>query len=592
MLDRQGVAWPFDRVFVVIAAASIAVSIAGPPAVAQVDYKWGWATAETPRQVALDSLSPYGLPAGRAAARPGGGFSTEGRRSYEIAAAVSAMRHPDAAPLALPADVGKLASPPAALFDGNRQSKCSIGGASDMGLAVGDDSSTHPVLQVNNFCISLFTRNGMLRSGYPKRLDSLFPSVGIIDPRAIYDWANQRYVIISTDVDDNGKDPGYYWIAVSAGNVSAALYYVYRLPIPSGNQGVFADFPRIGQDRDTIYLASNKFSYEANGRKKFQYEEVLLLPKWALYQGSNFHYRYAYDIRYREVQDGRTVEIVSDTSQPANVWNPDENPPAGLFVSSKNIIAGGGGYRCEGRPCNGLFVWAISNPSLVASNAGPVISGMAIPTRYDYVKPPVVQQGSSTYKLKVDAGDNRISGQVNYSGIWLHASLTTANRTGGASAILYRIEPTLRYVDDQRCYPQQCSVLSTARIYNEAFLNYPNGNSSFYATIQPDTEGNTLTVFNLAGPDYFPSTAYLMRNASGDFENSGVIVRQGRSAYGPAERAWGDYTAVAPMLQRQRGQPSSMWFSGEYTGAPTEHDNSFEWLTVVGNTRYSPTARR
>src|SRR4029079_4091011 len=130
---------------------------------------------------------------------------------------------------------------------------------SDMALAVGDNKSPYPILQANNACISLFDRNGKPKYERAKALSSLFnaPGVKVFDPRALYDWEFQRYIIVATEKDDNGQIPGHYWIAVSASNDSAGKYYVYRLPMPSGGNNAFADFPRVGQNRDCVFLASN-----------------------------------------------------------------------------------------------------------------------------------------------------------------------------------------------------------------------------------------------------------------------------------------------------------------------------------------------
>jgi hypothetical protein len=119
--------------------------------------------------------------------------------------------------------------------------------------------------------------------------------------------------------------------------------------------------------------------------------------------------------------------------------------------------------------------------------------------------------------------------------------------------------------------------LASATIIDEAWLLYDFNNSTFMATVQPDLEGNTLTVFNLVGPDFYPSTAYILRTAEGNFVDSGVLVRAGTEIWGGGEK-WGDYAATA-------GRPgfwsdeSMLWFAGEYSG---KGGSVSEWYTVIG----------
>lgn len=420
-----------------------------------------------------------------------------------------------------------------------------------MALAVGDDSSEHPVLQVNNKCIALFKKNGSPRPGYPKRLDALFNpgnNLDIFDPRALYDWANRRYVIVATE---EGGSEGHYWIAVSKGNNSADDYFVYRLPMPSGGQGYFADFPRLGQDRNAIYIATNKYS---NSPKRFQYEEWLVLPKASLYRGTApLQYKYVYDIKV----DG----VLTDTSQPANVWNPADNPGAAFFVASRNPNIKSDRNQCPNQVCNGLFVYSLVDPG---SDKKPVVSGVTVRTAHDYALPPDPKQGKSGHQI--DAGDTRLSGQVSYVNGALYPALTTKNNSGGAAVLLFTLQPTLRN-----------GAIDSVTITDEALVDYGQ-NSAFYPTTQPDLKGNTLTVFSLAGPDYYPSTAYVVRRPK-TLPDGGAILAQGYSAYGN-QRGWGDYTAVAPDLSP--GKYPAIWFSGEFTWGPTEGLFSHLWYTIIG----------
>jgi hypothetical protein len=580
MFNARSVQHLHGRIGAWTAIAGTALAICSQAAWAQPSYKWVAATTVLARQVSLNGLPPYvpapGTTRPSPPPPPSTGLSESEERALRERAVAPEAGLPNAPlppPTALPGAPG---TGPAIAFEGNYEAKCGMPGASDMALAVGDDRPTYPVLQVNNYCINLFTKTGVLAPGYPKKLDGLFP-VEPFDPRALYDWVNRRYIIVASQ----GNADGHYWVAVSKDNDPGGTYFVYRLPIPSGGSGFFADFPRLGQDRQTIYIASNKFTY--NSSRTFAYEEWLFLPKAAMYQGKNFTYKFTYDMKF----DG----VATDTSQPVNAWNPAEDPPVGFFVASKNLTAGAvkrqpGGYKCRDTPCNGLVVMGVANPLWDGTGTDPGVSGAAVATRNSYIMPPTVWQGQST---KINVGDTRISGQAGYGAGSLFASLTTKNAKGGASAILFKIRP-------QMCNPR-VRMLIGATITDEAVLDFGQDTSSFLATTQPDAHGNTLTVFNIAGRNNFLSTAYVMRSATqpaGTFQDSGVIVRAGRAPYGN-EGGWGDYTAVAPALSQDSRNPPQLWFAGEYTPDANRNEGGFkytdQWNTVIGYNSFLSSAQ-
>lgn len=461
-------------------------------------------------------------------------------------------------------------------FDGIRRSTCAGDSEKpDMALAVGDERYPYRVVQVNNACIALFKNDGALKPGYPKPLAALFNRTGfrLLDPRALYDWRRGRYIIIAVDraAKQGDQDDGSYWIAVSKNDNAdpGGDYFVYRVPMPTGGRNAFADFPRLGQDKNTIYIASNKFD-TSNNANKFIYEEWLVLPKSSVYSGQGFSHRYIYNTRI----DG----LLTDTSHPANVWHPDDDPPAGLFVASKNpLISAPNHHACQdgNGVCNGLFVWAV-DPVPVP----PVVSAVAIPTTHNYALPPEVDGGNNGKgrTASINPGDTTIGGQVGYGAGSLFASLTTKTDQRKAGALLFQLQPQLQ--------KQGNSVrITSARIVDEVLLNFGE-DSTYMATIQPDPQGNTLTVFQRSGPRKFPCLMMMLRpaiQASGTLTSSYVEVGIGESAY--YNHAWGDYTAVAPVLPSSG--PPTMWFAGEFTGkAMYENWLTKEWCTKVGFSFY------
>lgn len=542
-----------------------------PPAWPQTfSHEWGIAVVEARTKIvnldALPSASEVHVPEGP---RPRSKRLRDDYITLKENAAGPAAIHADTVPLAAPARAPNPASGvglPFLAFEGNQMEPCGNAVRPDMALAVGGGANNHyPVVQITNKCVSLFTDMGSRRANYPKSLANLF-DVNAFDPRALYDWVHERYILVSAAYN------GRYWIAVSTENKPEGNYYVYNLDMPSGAQGDgFPDFPRLGQDQNTIYLASNKIS-----NKDYQYEEWLLLPKQPMYAGQGFQYRFVFNTAV----DG----LKTDTSQPAVVSFAADRPPVGFFVSSKTRKAGRG-YQCTAAdpPCNGLFVWAVAgNPG--GLHPYPLVSGVTVPTRNNYTMPPMVPQRDGM----LETGDTSISGQVSYAspkdGPSLFASLTTKNNGGGASALLFKIKPQLGTSTRIDC--RGCPIIKSATIADEVMIEHAGKNSTFYATMLPDPEGNTLTVYNLSGPDYYPSTAYILRSAAGQFVGSGQVVREGLR-YGN-RYDWGDYTAVAPVPPSQDGGKQTMWFAGEFSG--TDGMKSL-WRTVIGRTFFQDTTQ-
>ena len=484
-------------------------------------------------------------------------------------------------------------------FYGNAQGsyKTACGGwfPADMGLAVGDTDVG--VVQVNNACISVFSKSGVLQAGYPKSLYSFFgqPSTAFIgEPRALYDWANHRYIILS---DEYNCTSGcwFYLVAVSAGDDPTGTYYIYNLPVsfPPDNLGGgvsrVLSLPRLGQDRQAIYVASNVWTECCSGNAEiYSGEEWLLLPKSAMYAGTGFTYN---------VID-KPGGLGLDSSQPANVFSYLDNPRAEFFVTSFNGLgaAGGTDYQaCQFTSpyCNGLVVWAVSNP-LDTTGPGPELSYFIVPTTYNYSFPPNADQPGN---YPIDSGDASISGEVTYVAGALYAALTTNNGAGGPGVILYKIQPVLNRNDDARCtgaFLNLCPQITGAAIISENFLNYGGQNSAFFPTQQPDPEGNVTTVFNYSSPNDYVSTAYISSRvtqgvgpAANNFEDSGHILAAGRDiAYegcapdGPV-CIWGYYTGVAPAGIGGSTPTPTMWFAGAFVASRNL------WATAIGKTGFT-----
>ena len=481
------------------------------------------------------------------------------RRAAPMVSGKPAM--PESAPLtgapAAPKDpkLTPLASP---VFTAQGEVLCGGVTPADQAVAVGD--TTASVLQVINLCLNVFTKAGVKLAGYPKSLTSLVglpASAPTTDPRAIYDWINHRYVITFIQFDPNFASPSSYWLAASVGDDPTGVYCVYKFPVqsvaPSGGLFPLPDFPRLGQDREALYLASNIFTDE----NTYKWEEILVLPKAQIYACSGFAFSHFSNLTIGGV--------VADSTQPVNNFSPWDSPRSEFLITSKNINSGGG--TCS-NGCNGLTVWTIHSPL-----SNPTISGVQVATANNYSLPPNASQLGAANSI--DTGDTRISGMALAVGDSIYASLNTTGGGGEPAYYLYQVQPFLDAATG--------NVVS-ARILNEIF--HGGGSTGFYyATQQPDPQGNVTTVFNISSSTSFASLAYASRRAAqpvGTEPDAGIVAINGGAFYSQAR--WGDYTAVAPAGLAPGAVPS-MWFAGMFARS----DGA--WGTAIGKNGYTSIAQ-
>ncbi|MGB8901992.1 MAG: hypothetical protein WCC90_23320, partial [Methylocella sp.] len=264
--------------------------------------------------------------------------------------------------------------------------------------------------------------------------------------------------------------------------------------------------------------------------------------------------------------------VVTDTTQPANVFSAGDDPRSEYLVTSKNIVFGGG---CT-TPCNGLEVWAIHSPL-----SSPTLNGIFVATANNYSLPPNASQPGGTNDI--DTNDTRISGMAMYNAGSIYASINAANGSH-SEAILYQIQPfvTAGGANDGQ--------IASAKILNEIV----HGSSAFdvyYATQQPDPEGNVTYVWNFSSSTSFPSLIYSSRRAAqtvGTEPDGGIFAVAGAGFYnqgfGSPPFRWGDYTAVAPGGLASAGGTGAnpvMFFAGRFARS----DGT--WGTAIGRNGYT-----
>jgi hypothetical protein len=455
---------------------------------------------------------------------------------------------------------------------------------SDMALAVG----TNFVVQVVNTQIAVYDKVGNLQSGFPKSADTFFNLASgtyTTDPRAFYDWANHRFVVVMLTESNPftvGGSPnvGGLLIAASEGQDPRGLWRVFSPAFTIGNAGECPDFPTLGHDSNNWAAGATKGGF---------YVGINQFGGTGICTGSGFIGNYFFMIANDGIYNGGTYfwwtattfehgGTLVDTLSPANMTDWADRPSSVLFANTLNIEFGGGQ--------NTLVVWSVTNPfGWISGGPAPVFTGINMTTAHTYDLPPGADEpGASAGTICsqcIDTGDKRISGQLKYHAGHLFGSFeTSVSGSSEAGPIWFDVHPVL---------DGNGNITSAEERQEDCFVcgGWTNNSSAYYATVQPDPENNLVMIYELSGDATFPGTYFTSRRVNySDSLMNGVGLNliggstfwnQGCNSNGQFCR-WGDYSAMAPDLTV--ATRPSMWFAGQYT------NSSNNWGTAIGAARY------
>jgi hypothetical protein len=201
--------------------------------------------------------------------------------------------------------------------------------------------------------------------------------------------------------------------------------------------------------------------------------------------------------------------------------------------------------------------------------SNPTLTGVQVATANNYFLPPSASQVGLANSIETNF--TNISGMAFAVGDSIYASLNTNGGGGEPAYYLYQVQPFLDAATG--------NVVS-ARILNEIFHG-GGSNAFYYATQQPDLQGNVTTVFNFSSSTSHASLAYASRRAAqpvGTEPDAGNIAIAGAAFY--SQGRWGDYTAVAPAGLAPGAIPT-MWFAGMFARSDGN------WGTAIGKNGYT-----
>ena len=431
-----------------------------------------------------------------------------------------------------------------------------------MALAVGQ---TYVVQFVNTF-IAVYTKSGVLQTGYPKSATTFFglPSgTYTTDPRGFYDWQSNRFVFVMlTESSFSSNNVGRLMLAVSQTSDPRGAWNIYKWQV--GNTGECPDYPTLGHDvtnwgthaaKGAIYIGINQFGNNCNGGYIGNF--MFFIPKDNAYAGLGLYRAFNFAFRV-----GNTLV---DTLQPSNPQHTADKPSATYLINTFNIL-----WNC-GAGCSNMVLWSVNNVgAFTRGGPTPTVAGVVVPTTHTYYYPPAANQPGSAGSIETI--DVRISGSVYYHAGHLFGTFETGvPSVSGAHPIWFDYHPVLDLngnitAGEERqedCF--DCGGQGT------------NG-SAYFTSLQPDTENNLTMTYTYSDDNIYPEMAVTGRRVSyGDslMNGSGFVIAGGSGFYG--QFRWGDYSAIAPDLTVQ-SQPL-MWTAGDY-------DNGGNWGTAISSQAY------
>jgi len=362
---------------------------------------------------------------------------------------------------------------------------------------------------------------------------SAAPGLVASDPQIIYDYYDNRWVIVWGDFDDSPAD----LISVSDDDDPIGEWYNWALPSNQNGDMVntnFSDYPQFGFDDQALYITGRQFGIFSGA---FQYSKIRIVGKAQLYANT------AGPVTWTDFWDLRDPAVLStkpDGVQPSVAF---DSPGTAFFMNSSPFVPG-----------NYLTLWKVESPL-----SSPTISAVNIPVTQYSTATNANQLGGST--ILIEAGGSRLRGQPVYRDSSLHVVHSVASGTGNQYSAIHYV----------RMNPFTETVLDDMSMGLDGFWHY-------YTALMATEDSSVVITFSRSG-----TTEYIGAFVSGRNVNdppglaSSVPIKSGEANYvkdfGSGRNRWGDYMGIGldPV------EPDAIWALTEYASSP-----SSTWGTWFG----------
>ena len=405
------------------------------------------------------------------------------------------------------------------------------------------------------------------------------------DPKCYFDAATGRFFLTILQADVNaatGAFTGRTHVYLAVSQTSDPVLGWNTFIIDTTDDGLngtpshagcpcLGDQPLIGADANGLYISTNEFPLFSNG---FNGAMVYALSKTALAAGTI----------------GATQALFLPTLAEGSAYSvqPATTPPGDTFESAN----GGTEYFLSALDFNGatddrIAVWKLTNTSSLATTPDLTMTSSLVKT-VTYGQPPAVTQKpgstplidylkatrqSNEHLSLLNSNDDRMN-QVVYAHGNLWGAVNTAvkgptgpTRTGIAYFI---VDPS-----------------GTPSVVKDGYVAVA-GDSVMYPAVAATASGAGIMSFTLAGPNSYPSAAYVKLDATRG-AGSVTVVKAGNgpsdgftglNSFGGASVArWGDYGAAVVAAD------GTIWFAAESINQTCDLSGFVSTNFRCGNTR-------
>ncbi len=424
----------------------------------------------------------------------------------------------------------------------------------DQGLCVGNGYVVEPV----NSAFRVFDRFGNTLAG-PSNVNDLYNEGALqftSDPRCYYDaTTNTWFAIILFIATNNGAfgTTSRLDIAVNPTGNPLNVWTEYQFDTTDKTNkgcgarlgGCFGDQPKLGIDRNNVYVSTDEFGITSN---TYNGAQIFAFSKHDLIAGGSVHYALFKNLKNADGSIAGPLQPAITTGTPSAEYFMDALDP-------------------NGTGDNRLGVWALTNGAGVSSGKAPTLSTIIV-TSEPYASPPnAAQRGSAS---TITTNDDRMQ-QTQYINGRIWGELDTAITISGDSATRsagawFAVAPSLSH-----------GVITSAAVTKQGYVAQ-KGNYVMYPALQVDHSGNAAMVFTLSGSTIYPSAAYSWLSAGSGSFSAPHVAASGTGPYDPKGTRWGDYswTVIDPTSD-------AFWLSTEYippVGNQTT-DGKLNWGTRV-----------
>jgi hypothetical protein len=398
----------------------------------------------------------------------------------------------------------------------------------------------------NGYVVNFVNVTGLIQSTSGARLVRPFylnpffhetAAANTSDPRVFYDSATHRWfaTILEYAFTDSGTmSESHVDVATSRTGDPRGSWAVYKFDTTNRDHAgcpCLADYPILGVDGSNIYISTNEFTADL---ASFNGAQLYAIAKSQLVAGSTAP-------RMAVYENLSSAGVLGYHVQPANTYG---SPGVEYLMSSLDP---------NGTFDNRIAVWALTNPSSVASGGTPNLSVRVISSE-GYALPPNAQtpagtctgsicgRGGDPTTGVVSANDDAMQEVQYINGVLVGALDTSVNVAGDAGAragvAWFVVKPAV----------SGGAIASGTHVTRQGYIAQ-QGEYLLFPHINMTPNGAMAVVFGHGGPASYLSAAYATAKPGAGFgavhlAGAGVAPDNGFTATDPfgGVGRWGDYS--------------------------------------------------